>query len=168
MNSLNVHANTNVCVIDGRPNLHQVIPNIIFGIESRQGLPENYTLATQKVACEMIADRFMESSRRNDDASYVSVEEDLACYAAELGFHLDVGRIAGEVKADTFMNRLTMGFRPWDKVDGAKDYVKKLDPTLVLPTWGILYCGGAKMVLKDLAAISEEYDIGLHVESFEW
>jgi hypothetical protein len=61
-----------------------------------------------------------------------------------------------------------MGFCPCDTIDGAKEYVKQLDPHLVLPTWGMLYCGGAKMVLEDLEKISEEYNIGLHVESFSW
>ena len=35
--------NTNVRVIKGRPQLGSVIPNMIYGIESKQGLPEKYT-----------------------------------------------------------------------------------------------------------------------------
>lgn len=33
--------NMNVRIIRGRPDLHVVIPNIIYGIESRKGLPES-------------------------------------------------------------------------------------------------------------------------------
>jgi hypothetical protein len=32
----------------------------------------------------------------------------------------------------------------------------------------MLYCGGAKQVLSELEKISDEYQIGLHVESFAW
>jgi len=173
MSSLNVHANTNVCIINGRPNLHEVIPNIIFGIESKEGLPENYTPDTQRMACQMIVDHIKNESSSTRRTSRTvrtldSSDEDLSIFAAELGFQLSPGDISETIKPNDLMSRLSMGFRPWNTVDGSKEYVKKLDPQLVLPTWGMLYCGGAKVVLDDLDAISEEYSIGLHVESFEW
>ena len=34
---------TNVRIIKSRPDLESILPNIIFGIESKQGLPETYT-----------------------------------------------------------------------------------------------------------------------------
>lgn len=168
VSSLNVQANTNICIIDGRPNLHEVIPNIIFGIESKQGLPENYTPDTQRVACQMIVEHINKSRRTSEESMSDSADKDLAGYASELGFQLSPGPIPETVTEDFLMSRLSMGFCPWNTVDGSKEYVKQLDPQLVLPTWGILYCGGAKMVLDDLTAISEEYKISLHVESFDW
>ena len=171
MASLNVHANTNVCIISGRPNLHEVIPAIIFGIESGQGLPENYTSSTRREVCQAIVDRLnchLIERRPSDQDSDASIRDDLMISASELGFQLEPGPISCTVHADEIEDRLTMGFSPRDKIDGAKEYVKQLDPHLVLPTWGMLYCGGAKMVLEDLEKISEEYNIGLHVESFSW
>lgn len=184
---LNVQANTNLCILDSRPKLHAVIPNIVFGVESRQRLPETYTTATREVASEMIADRLIDFSRSGCQRQNVSIAEDLACYASELGFRLPPEQVSenlteessGEMHRSTtkkkraraskeLMGSLSMDFRPWENIDGAKEYVKKLDQNMILPTWGILYCGGAKMVLADLDAISEEYNIGLHVESFDW
>lgn len=42
LNSDIYNLNTNIKVIKGRPNLPSVIPNIIYGIESKEGLPENF------------------------------------------------------------------------------------------------------------------------------
>jgi hypothetical protein len=66
------------------------------------------------------------------------------------------------------MEHLAIGFCPWDHYEGAKNYVKNLDKKLILPTWGMLYCGGAKQVLSELEKISDEHQIGLHIESFAW
>ena len=66
------------------------------------------------------------------------------------------------------MKNLGLGFRPWDRHGCASNYVKGLDKQLVLPTWGMLYCGGAKKLEEDLKKISDEYHLPLHVESFGW
>ena len=62
---------------------------------------------------------------------------------------------------------MEIGFKPWDDNDEAEDFVKALEPS-TLATWGLLYCGGAKQVLKVLEEVSDEYEINLHVESFAW
>jgi hypothetical protein len=62
---------------------------------------------------------------------------------------------------------LTSSFNPWEADPKADDYIKSLDDD-ILSRWGILYCGGNKMVAKSLKAVSEEYHIHLHTESFQW
>jgi hypothetical protein len=66
------------------------------------------------------------------------------------------------------IGHLAIGFRPWDQHKGSKEYVKNLDKKLIIPTRGMLYCGGAKQVLSELEKISDECQIGLHVELFAW
>jgi hypothetical protein len=130
------------------------------------------------VVSEMIAER-MEASHDLDGAGAL---EDLAVYASELGFTLPTEKMSGEfcmmkdaplnqsmqTCQETIMSHLDIGFRPWDTHAGAKEYVKNLDKNMVLPTWGMLYCGGTKVVVEELRKISDEYRICLHVESFAW
>ena len=245
---INIVTNTNVCIIEGRPNLHEVIPNIIYGIESGVGLPERYVPDGKMVASEMLLDMLNrdvnESSlssnssngsssngssskkkgRRNKNNKNNAISNDdsldmsdigrsqaehLAHCAAELGFHLPVDAISqefsfhsstnetniiddswntvlssssspagGDTKRSDFAKRrqssefifdnLALGFCPWDKQDGAKEYVKNLDQNLVLRTWGVLYCGGAKKLEKDLRKVTDNYGLQIHVESFAW
>ena len=66
------------------------------------------------------------------------------------------------------IGHLAIAFRPWDLHEGSKENVKNLDQKLIIPTWGMLYCGGAKQVWSELENISDEYQVGLHVESFAW
>ncbi|CAJ1952236.1 unnamed protein product [Cylindrotheca closterium] len=168
-------ANTNICIIEGRPKLDQVIPNIIFGIESGHGLPEWYNQDTRAVASEMLIDRLKHADR----------PEDVAFYAQELGFNLpaDAAHTSFQISrssegcdidssrnstSEFVMENLGIGFRPWEYHPGATRYIRNLDKKMVISTWGMLYCGGAKPVLNDLKRISDEYHIGLHVESFAW
>jgi hypothetical protein len=184
---IHLEADTNICIISGRPNLKELIPNIIFGIESGLGLPENYTPGTNMAASELLANQLLASSEclsssiRSDD----DLEEDLALQASELGFNLSTGSVSQEFGAAgsrrgrrrlsdpvrlcaSIREKLSIGFRPWNYHEAASKYVKNLDKSLVLSTWGMLYCGGAKPVLNVLEEISDEYNIGLHVESFDW
>jgi hypothetical protein len=182
-------SNTNVCVIEGRPKLGELIPNIIYGIESNLGLPENYNPDTTAIAAEMLVDR-LEESHRTAGSAPTEIAEDLACYASELGFHLPTDKMSQEfdlfhssggdlvspertpsrrrASHQSIIGHLAMGFRPWDRHEGSKAYVKNLDKKLIIPTWGMLYCGGAKQVLSELENISDEYQVRLHVESFAW
>uniref|UniRef100_A0A7S4NI13 Ferric reductase NAD binding domain-containing protein n=1 Tax=Odontella aurita TaxID=265563 RepID=A0A7S4NI13_9STRA len=63
---------------------------------------------------------------------------------------------------------LTSTFKPWEKTDKAEYFVKGLDREHVLPTWGLLYCGGSPPVQKTLKEISAEYHISLNIDSFSW
>ena len=178
---MDVFTNTNVRIIEGRPNLKQVIPAIIYGVESGLGLPERYHPEVRTVASEMLLDRLRASS---DDGKTESTEN-LACYASELGFQLAPEAIARERRLSSdlelgapqrsrrrlsasIMGHLEIGFRPWEEHPDAHEYVKNLDKHLVLPTWGLLYCGGAKQVEADLKKIADEYQLGIHIESFAW
>jgi hypothetical protein len=182
--NVNMFTNTNVCIIQGRPKLDEVIPNIIFGVESGTGLPERYDPKTKMLASRMIAQKLEASQRESLDG--MGDAEDIALYASELGFHLPTETISHEFNhsksfnfdasgttslstgTETIMSHLGIGFRPWDQHDGAREYVKKLDKRFALSTWGMLYCGGAKVVEEELKKISLEFHICLHVESFGW
>ncbi|KAL3778271.1 hypothetical protein ACHAW5_000509 [Stephanodiscus triporus] len=54
------NANTNVRIIFGRPNLSSIIPNIIFGIESKIGLPEKYTMRSKDEMKKLLTERTRE------------------------------------------------------------------------------------------------------------
>jgi len=80
-------SNTNVKVIRGRPNLASVVPNIIYGVESKEGLPEKYT-ENSKAATKA---RFVERMAELDVDQSVSSTEKLARlmkYSEALGFSL--------------------------------------------------------------------------------
>jgi hypothetical protein len=136
----------------------------------------------------MLADRF----KASQDLNIPDIAEDLALYVSELGFTLptraipplEVGTLnskdfdaSGQTQGTVGRNRpffsyyhehMDIAFRPWDKHDCSKEYVKKLDKKLVLRTWGMLYCGGARVVEEELKKIADEYKVCLHVESFAW
>ena len=61
-------------------------------------------------------------------------------------------------------------FTPSDKkhFKEAENFLQNLDKKSVLSTWGILYCGGNKLVSKDLKLISEKYNVALNLETFAW
>jgi ferric-chelate reductase len=171
--NIDILKNTNICIIEGRPKLNEIIPNIIYGIESGVGLPEKYIPDHRAAACEILADRLIKGESAKD----------LSLYASELGFILPTEEVSEEFASSddlgsrrrarrrasvSILGHLTIGFRPWDRHDRAKEYVRRLDKKLVIQTWGILYCGGARPVLNELEKISDEYQLCLHVESFAW
>ena len=87
LNSSIESSNTNVKVIRGRPNLASVIPNIIFGIESKEGLPEKYTKNSKAETKALFIERVSEL----DVDSSVRPTEKLAKlreYGEALGFSL--------------------------------------------------------------------------------
>jgi len=60
-------------------------------------------------------------------------------------------------------------FRPWeaDATESSK-YVKGLDQSEVIDTWGALYCGGKSPLATAAAATTKEYGVSLAIESFAW
>ena len=198
---IDLAADTNVCIISGRPQLKQLVPNIIYGIESGIGLPERYQPEARMTVSEMLVDRMYatmedQTSSTESPQSSRDMTESLACYASELGFHLPEEAISKELEKvpspasmtrrssstgrtkslkrqrqaseRRIMKELGLEFRPWESHPDASDYVKALDKRMVLSTWGILYCGGAKQVEEDLKKISVKYSIPIHIESFSW
>jgi len=79
--------NTNVRVVKGRPDFGSVIPNIIYGIESKQGLPEKYTegakLEIKNLLSECMVE--LESTRMSATSKVAKLVE----YGDTLGFSLD-------------------------------------------------------------------------------
>jgi hypothetical protein len=126
--NVDIFSNTNVCIILGRPKLAKLIPNIIYGIESERGLPEQRMVQT-------LADR---------------VDEDAS------------------IELDAIFDHLDFGFKPWECHPKAHSYVKELSPEDVMATWGMMYCGGARVLEIELKKISETYHVDLHIDSFGW
>ena len=58
---------TNVRVIQGRPNLHMVIPNIIYGMESGKGRPENCTPSHLSLLKEELLAPIMNNDNDNNN-----------------------------------------------------------------------------------------------------
>eukprot|EP00980_Cylindrotheca_fusiformis_P012456 scaffold3054_cov129-Cylindrotheca_fusiformis.AAC.20 len=93
---------------------------------------------------------------RNGSPILVSMSngsKDLPCNASDLGSEaidesLSTNGKAGPRTSESMMENLAIDFRPWDYNSGASDYVKQLDKKMVISTWGMMYCGGAKPVLK--------------------
>ena len=210
-----VYTNTNISIFEGRPNLARLIPNIIYGIESKKGLPEKYSAEKKAEISDALITRmeantrFMESWN-GDEALHNEYVRLLSNMAAEKGFELDVTErssdssdasdeeevccnsspdistqsfrtttndfleciktpdLSRHVKVSSINKSLALGFRPWEYHRKASQYVKGLDKKLILPTWGLLYCGGAKMVEKAVKDLSDEYGIDSHIESFRW
>ena len=69
----------NVHIIRGRPDLQNIIPNIIFGIESGNGLPEKCMLSHKDTVVELLAERLQQldvqasSSRNNEPGSLMTM-----------------------------------------------------------------------------------------------
>uniref|UniRef100_A0A7S1V6H5 FAD-binding FR-type domain-containing protein n=1 Tax=Grammatophora oceanica TaxID=210454 RepID=A0A7S1V6H5_9STRA len=58
-------------------------------------------------------------------------------------------------------------FTPWESQEGSSEFVKQM-PEIEKERWGILYCGGAKILESKLAHIAEDLDLDFHTESFAW
>jgi hypothetical protein len=69
---------------------------------------------------------------------------------------------------DGLMDDMTQNFKPWEHHPEAATFVSKLDPAIVKPTWGVLYCGGKGKLLENLKKATKDADIKLHQESFSW
>ena len=134
----NLAATNNACIIRSRPKLDQLVPNIVYGIESGEGRPERY-LPNQKVDATNL---LPEELNKLVMASEMSPE-----YAKELGYNC---------------------FKPWEEHEEATPYAQNLDPRLVKSTWGIIYCGGKNKLLTSLEETAHDVGIKLHCESFEW
>eukprot|EP00957_Ditylum_brightwellii_P163077 12418126-Ditylum_brightwellii.AAC.1 len=80
--------NTNVCILKGRPDFEAVIPNIIYGIESGQGLPEKYLESERKQVKRRLADKMLELEGR-DDISRSKKRLELKEVALSQGYRLE-------------------------------------------------------------------------------
>ena len=240
-------------VVKGRPKLDSVIPNVIYGIESKEGLPEKYT---QRSKDEMKR-RLMERIHELDNDPNVRASDKVSTlveYGDSLGFSMqelideiqpsdkarasflrasskmgslsegdeekNASQLLKELKTSATSNSGWESFRSgvseksledeeetmkervskhlsrtkstmhWSNVTqsvGRDDANKMLAPTFlpwednttqercvrrfgeeIMKTWGIMYCGGSKPVIKSLRAISDDYNIDLNIDSFAW
>ena len=76
---------TNVCVIEERPKLEHVLPNIIYGIESGEGLPERYILDQKATALNYLSERLDELDQQEGLTTPDKISE-LSRVAQEHGY----------------------------------------------------------------------------------
>ena len=75
-----------------------------------------------------------------------------------------------KAKRDAILeDAMEIGFKPWEEQEDedAEQYVQNLGEDF-LSTWGLLYCGGSKIIEEQLQTASSQYGIELHAESFSW
>ena len=75
-----------------------------------------------------------------------------------------------KAKRDAMLeDAMEIGFKPWEEQEDedAEQYVQNLGEDF-LSTWGLLYCGGSKIIEEQLKTASSQYGIELHAESFSW
>ena len=222
-----------------RPNLSSIIPNVIYGIESKIGLPEKYTMRSKdemkklltKRALEYDADEILSSEEKYDkicqlgfdlgfsmhelideihhslsETFYGSGQSSTAELQADrttsplppISVHRrrrssefwaedsstswvdteqdhDRGRLSQmrwasmmKVVNERCSNALLKpSFHPWRENEAQERYVKEIDAK-VMKTWGIFFCGGSEGVISDLRALSMDFNIDLHIDSFAW
>lgn len=173
----------NVHILKGRPNLKNVIVNIIYLIESKKLLPEKYH---GDVDCmkddnksfeeEKTENSHTESDRRNallQDGKHETLSSVFDSSQNFLDQEVqDIENSSKKISLD-------------EKECGEKDDIEnenieslfkncKRNNNTVLQTkrrsgsWGILYCGGNKTIHKRLHKISETYKLSFGSESFTW
>jgi hypothetical protein len=156
-----------------RPNLSIIIPNIIYGIESKTGLPEKYTMRSKDEMKKLLTERTRELDA---DKSLSPAEKcDKVCQLGmDLGFTMrELIDESGWAGMSTLVDKkssntlLKPSFRPWRKNELQESFVKKLDSN-VMKTWGLFYCGGSAGMISDLQGISMDYNVDLHIDSFAW
>mmetsp|Transcript_23439 Transcript_23439/g.38791 ORF Transcript_23439/g.38791 Transcript_23439/m.38791 type:complete len:677 (+) Transcript_23439:87-2117(+) len=76
---------TNVCIIHARPNLDDLIPNIVYGFESGKGRPERYLPNKKNEAIEQLHER-LKVLDRSPAMTQRDKICDLADYAEGLGY----------------------------------------------------------------------------------
>jgi len=79
--------NTNIRIIRGRPKLSSVIPNVVYGIESKEGLPEGYTEMSKAGAKQRLLERMVELDADSSLRAEAKVTQ-LREYGEVLGFSL--------------------------------------------------------------------------------
>lgn len=206
-------AESNVRITKGRPCLADLIPNIIYGAETRKICFENknffdstsaafnealsciddmiHSCKTEKEAHEKAYNKFNSiglqiptsvneriSSLKNREPKlpmlpiheeWKVVPEPEPSHESESESHVSFIDALVEFKSEKNKSLVKMknDFEAWQSYAQASEYVAILGKEII-ETWGILFCGGNKFVVKDLSDISERYGIDLHTESFYW
>lgn len=76
---------TNVRIVKGRPDFSSLIPNVIYGVESKKGLPEKYTLQSKVEMKQLIVRRCTELDLDKSVKASVKISK-LSQYGNDLGY----------------------------------------------------------------------------------
>uniref|UniRef100_A0A7S2A4J8 FAD-binding FR-type domain-containing protein n=1 Tax=Trieres chinensis TaxID=1514140 RepID=A0A7S2A4J8_TRICV len=111
LNPALISLNTNVRVINGRPDLRIIIPNIIYGIESLLGLPESYTPREISRVREMVTEKMYDLERCGVMNNFEKLVE-LTSFASRHGFILtELMRDMEEAKQGAQVQRIPTCFQ---------------------------------------------------------
>jgi len=127
--SLDIIASADICIICGRPELPQLIPNLVYCLESKRGLPEEYfsredieavehVNKSTIVGCNEETKKFINASSLRRSSVTIDKEQ-------LQGIDYDV---------------------PWNFIHEAEGYVTDLCSDTILSNWGVMYCGGSKQI----------------------
>ena len=71
------------------------------------------------------------------------------------------------LSAEAIAGGVTLAFQPWNDIAHADEYCKALSDDCKA-NWGIMYCGGANAIEKQLRRTAAEYELDFHSEAFAW
>ena len=151
-----LNMNENIRILEGRPNIPDIIANIIYYLEG--GLGNSASDASSMMSR---CDKLLEYNEKLIDLINIAKKEGLSAEKSAMAY----SRLAS-LRAISGM--LSSTIEPWVRNEKAIEFVKTLDKQRVLSTWGILYCGGSSPVKKLLKKFSEDFSIDLNLESFNW
>lgn len=130
----------NIRIIQKRPDLTSVIPNIIYSIESEKALPEYRKMTLRN-----------KQPREHRETNYHETKSNpLLPKGTQLKktlFDFDLGNldeVSDEEEGDIEGFEQLVGantFRPWEKDEECEVYVSGLGRN-VTKNWGMMYCGG--------------------------
>jgi hypothetical protein len=108
MNPQIENINTNIRIIKGRPKLESLIPNVIYGIESKEGLPEKYTEKSKEEMRTLLINKIIEFNE-DDDVKATEKIEKIRQFGNELGFSLDdlLSEIGDNPASDDIMEQFS-------------------------------------------------------------
>eukprot|EP00546_Thalassionema_frauenfeldii_P005161 CAMPEP_0178914310 /NCGR_PEP_ID=MMETSP0786-20121207/11353_1 /TAXON_ID=186022 /ORGANISM="Thalassionema frauenfeldii, Strain CCMP 1798" /LENGTH=679 /DNA_ID=CAMNT_0020587201 /DNA_START=52 /DNA_END=2091 /DNA_ORIENTATION=+ len=181
---LDIMASADVCIICGRPDLDQLVPNLIYCVESKKGLPEKYFAREdiEAIVHTTLRDSVLSAAkastlfRRKSSLSHASIQSnenrEMEQFAASFNNKSLSSNSSSFQRSSVFIDQEHMqniDFDvPWDYIPGAEDFVDNLCTDIILPNWGMMYCGGARGIKKSLKDISNKIGVDLYVESFDW
>ncbi|CAB9527003.1 NADPH oxidase 4 [Seminavis robusta] len=132
-----------------KPHLVQAIPG------PQRALSEKYLTSLMGPARMIRSSRSFRTSHRNLPVSFRQNRRRRSSASEFVG---------------NMMEDASLAFQPWDEdllAEEAENFLQNLAPE-ILQSWGILYCGGANKIEKQLKKTSERYGLDLHSESFSW
>jgi hypothetical protein len=165
--SINNH--TNVRIIYGRPALPSIIPNIIYGIESKVGRPEQYATQSKGVMKKKLSDYAIELE--SDDRCFSPMEKyDMICQLGQdFGFSITIQQC--KQQQHTLLSNLdvNLGNSSEASLSSSLGMSQQLPtPTNTVPPLYIRRFSSEIAVKNSSSAenIEQEYDEGVTYEQF--